>query len=81
MLASDLSLWPPAARLRVHPLGWDDAAAVADVVLGLAAETREEPLFAQMLASTVSAYHRGGVSPSGSSPGGVEQAIGRARRE
>ncbi|OJH34913.1 hypothetical protein [Cystobacter ferrugineus] len=55
VLASDLSLWPLAARLRVHPLGWDDAAAVADVVLGLMAETREDPLFAQMLASTVSA--------------------------
>lgn len=53
VLATDMSLWPQAARLQLLPLDWNDAAAVADLVLGLAAQAREEPLYAQTLASTV----------------------------
>ncbi|QRO02245.1 hypothetical protein JRI60_26120 [Archangium violaceum] len=53
VLTRDAALWPLSARIRVHCLTWKEAGPVADVLLGLAAETREEPFFAQALASMV----------------------------
>jgi hypothetical protein len=55
LLASDASLWPESAALRLSMLEWKEAGAVAEALRGLAAETREEPLFASALAARVSA--------------------------
>jgi hypothetical protein len=56
VLARDATLWPLSARLRFIPvLCGKDAAALADVLLALTVETREEPLFAPVLASMVGA--------------------------
>ncbi|MGZ3457574.1 MAG: hypothetical protein ACXU86_03615, partial [Archangium sp.] len=55
VLAQDASLWPEDAQLRLCGLDWRDAGSVAKGVLELAAEVREEPLFAPVLARTVAA--------------------------
>ncbi|WP_257449456.1 hypothetical protein [Archangium lipolyticum] len=53
VLDRDACLWPLSARLRVHALVWKEAGPVADALLGLAAEIRDEPLFAQALETMV----------------------------
>ncbi len=55
VLAPDASLWPASAGLRLGLLEWKDADATATVLLGLAHEAREEPLFAPALADAVAA--------------------------
>ncbi len=51
----DASLWPESAALRLGSLEWKDSHGAAEVLLGLAQESHEEPLFAPALASTVAA--------------------------
>ncbi|REG24504.1 hypothetical protein ATI61_114112 [Archangium gephyra] len=53
VLFRDGSLWPESAALRLASVEWREALAVAEVLRALAAETREEPLFAQSLAAVV----------------------------
>ena len=55
VLARDASLWPEVAQLRLSGLDWRDAGSAAKGVLELAAEVREEPLFARPLATIVAA--------------------------
>jgi hypothetical protein len=55
VLARDGSLWPERAALRLHAFEWRDVGSAAMEVLELAAEVREEPLFAPTLAATVAA--------------------------
>jgi hypothetical protein len=54
VIATDASLWPESAALRLGSLEWKDAGAAAEVLRGLAKESREEPLFAPELAAAVS---------------------------
>jgi len=53
VLARDASLWPESAALRLASVEWREARTVSEVLRGLAAETREEPLFAPSLADVV----------------------------
>ncbi|MFY0564816.1 hypothetical protein ACN28E_13250 [Archangium lansingense] len=53
VLARDASLWPESAALRLASLEWREARAASEVLHELAAETREEPLFAPSLATAV----------------------------
>ena len=53
VLFRDASLWPESAALRLASVEWCEALAVAEVLRALAAETREEPLFARSLAAVV----------------------------
>ncbi|PTL79009.1 hypothetical protein [Vitiosangium sp. GDMCC 1.1324] len=53
VLARDVSLWPESAALRLSCLEWRDAGSAMAGVLELAAEVREEPLFAPALATAV----------------------------
>ncbi|MFE8595902.1 hypothetical protein [Archangium violaceum] len=53
VLSRDASLWPKSAALRLACVEWREARAVAEVLRVLAAETREEPLFAGSLAAVV----------------------------
>jgi len=53
LLRKEASLWPWGVALRLSTQEWTDAGAVAEALLGLAAETREEPLFAPWLADEV----------------------------
>lgn len=53
LIATDASLWPTSAGLRLSLLEWEDAGAAATVLLGLAQEVHDEPLFAPALAHTV----------------------------
>jgi hypothetical protein len=55
VLAVDTALWPESAALRLASLEWHDARVAAELLLTLAAEVREEPLFAPVLAATVTA--------------------------
>ncbi|HYO57099.1 hypothetical protein [Archangium sp.] len=55
VLARDASLWPESAALRLSCLEWREAGSAAKGVLELAAEVREEPLFALALATAVAA--------------------------
>ncbi|QRK08959.1 hypothetical protein JQX13_01950 [Archangium violaceum] len=55
VLAREPSLWPESASLRLSCLEWRDAGSAAKGVLELAAEAREEPLFAPALAAAVAA--------------------------
>lgn len=54
VLRTDDSLWPESAALRLCAQEWKNAGEVAGALLGLAAEAKEEPLFAQTLANEVS---------------------------
>jgi hypothetical protein len=53
LLRVDGSLWPESAALRLSAQEWTEADTVAEALLGLEAETRDEPLFAQWLADEV----------------------------
>ncbi len=53
VLARDATLWPESAALRLASLEWHDARGAAELLLTLAAEVREEPLFAVDLADAV----------------------------
>lgn len=55
VLSRDASLWPEIAQLRLSGIDWRDAGSAAKGVLELAAEVREEPLFARSLATIVAA--------------------------
>jgi hypothetical protein len=55
VLAVDASLWPESTALRLAGLEWRDSRVAAEALLALAAETREEPLFAPTLAAAVAA--------------------------
>jgi hypothetical protein len=55
VVATDASLWPESAGLRLGLLEWKDADAAATALLGLTHEVREEPLFDPALASVVAA--------------------------
>jgi hypothetical protein len=54
VLATDASLWPESVELRLGTLEWKDAKVVGQVLLELARESNEEPLFAATLARAVS---------------------------
>jgi len=53
LIATDASLWPTSAGLRLGLLEWKDAGAAASALLALAHEVHDEPLFALALADTV----------------------------
>ncbi|KFE67647.1 hypothetical protein [Hyalangium minutum] len=53
VIATDASLWPESAGLRLSALEWKDAETVATALQALAQESQEEPLFAPALASEV----------------------------
>jgi hypothetical protein len=55
VVATDASLWPESASLRLSTLEWKDAETVATALQALERESHEEPLFAPALASEVSA--------------------------
>ncbi|ATB36666.1 hypothetical protein CYFUS_002081 [Cystobacter fuscus] len=61
VLAREPSLWPESAALRLAGLQWKDVPDATRVLLALAEETREEPLFASGLSATVASAvdHRG----------------------
>jgi hypothetical protein len=54
ILGMDASLWPEGVGLRLGALEWKDTGAAAQVLLELSQESRDEPLFAQALASAAS---------------------------
>jgi hypothetical protein len=54
VIATDASLWPESASLRLGSWEWKDAETVSQALLGLAQEIQEEPLFAPALAGEVS---------------------------
>ncbi|WP_224241839.1 hypothetical protein [Hyalangium gracile] len=53
VIATDASLWPESAALRLGVMEWKDAGVASQAILELAAESREEPLFAPSLAGAV----------------------------
>jgi hypothetical protein len=53
LIATDASLWPTSAGLRLGLLEWKDSGAAATALLALAHEVHDEPLFAPALADTV----------------------------
>ncbi|MBN1204891.1 MAG: hypothetical protein JXB05_08200 [Myxococcaceae bacterium] len=53
VIATEASLWPLSARIRLGALEWKDAEAVSQALLTLARESQEEPLFAPVLADEV----------------------------
>jgi len=54
VVATDASLWPESASLRLSALEWKEAETVATALHALARESHEEPLFASTLAHEVS---------------------------
>lgn len=80
LLATDASLWPESAGLRLGTLEWKDTGVALQALRALATESQAEPLFAPALASVVAgAVHAGGAEwePEGLleiSDGVVEQA-------
>jgi hypothetical protein len=55
LFASDPSLWPLEAGLRIAAVRWDDAEAAARVVLELTQRAEEEPEFVTALAGSLAA--------------------------
>lgn len=53
VIATDASLWPESAGLRLGALEWKDAETVATELHSLAQESQEEPLFVPTLAREV----------------------------
>jgi hypothetical protein len=53
VIATDASLWPEGVGLRLSALEWKEAETVSQMLLGLAQEAQEEPLFALALAGEV----------------------------
>jgi hypothetical protein len=53
VVATDASLWPVSAGLRLGALEWKDTEAVSQTLLALAQESHDEPLFAPALAGEV----------------------------